>query len=494
MHPLAIILSIALFTTANLLTSYLYLFPIANRCAFPEPAPSAAAPFRLLVFGDPQLEGSSSLVNTEYTYFPSIHDLRRDFTTSTISFSDIVSHAGNLVSIDVPILFKIWRKRLDLFGNDFYLAHIYRSLRWFTLPTHTAVLGDLIGSQWISNSEFDERGRRYWGRVFAGAQKVEDEITAHLTSSELGKDERWAKWVINVAGNHDIGYAGDITKARLARFERIFGRVNWETRFTMPVGPAWNKSIPKLRLVVLNSLNIDGPVEDRELQSSTFEFLDHLVDTRPPLDDSSSATILLTHLPLHKEAGVCVDYPLIKYYPLDKSGAVEEQNHLSNTASAGILNTIYGLGQDSRDSDFVPGHLGRQGLVLTGHDHEGCDVYHYLPKTNDSLEWGDWQAEKWTSSSQAKHSGVPGIREITLRSMMGDFGGNAGLLSAWFDDDKSRWEFAFATCPLGKQHFWWAVHIFDFLTVLLCSLVGLSVTRGNIASQPCLKEGKQKTQ
>ncbi len=60
----------------------------------------------------------------------------------------------------------------------------------------------------------------------------------------------------------------------------------------------------------------------------------------------------------------------------------------------------------------------------------------------------------------------PGLREITVRSMMGEFGGNAGLLSLWFDDHAWEWRFDFAVCALGQQHLWWAVHILDLVTIL----------------------------
>ena len=50
--------------------------------------------------------------------------------------------------------------------------------------------------------------------------------------------------------------------------------------------------------------------------------------------------------------------------------------------------------------------------------------------------------------------------------MMGDFGGNAGLLSLWFDHEAWEWRFEYAECPLGTQHLWWFVHIVDFIVLL----------------------------
>ena len=61
---------------------------------------------------------------------------------------------------------------------------------------------------------------------------------------------------------------------------------------------------------------------------------------------------------------------------------------------------------------------------------------------------------------------TPGVREVTVRSMMGEFGGNAVLLSAWWDDESMRWRYEVGRCMLGVQHIWWGVHILDIFTVL----------------------------
>ena len=64
------------------------------------------------------------------------------------------------------------------------------------------------------------------------------------------------------------------------------------------------------------------------------------------------------------------------------------------------------------------------GVMMTGHDHEGCQIEHHWDQ-----EVEKWKAEKWDDEKRNKNA----IREITVRSMMGEYGGNAGLLSAWFD-------------------------------------------------------------
>ena len=498
MHTSLLVLLLVLFTLANVLTSYLYLYPILHQCSFPaQPErhlsggdiPQQIPPFRLLILADPQLEGDSSLLNPEYGYLPHLSNLWSDVSAvSTIGerLKVTVTHLRDIFAVDIPSILQSYRKRLDLIGNDYYLAHIYRTMHWTMFPTHITVLGDLIGSQWVSDEEFDRRGTRYWKRVLQKGNRIEDERTEGIHIEPLPQDGSWARKVINVAGNHDIGYAGDLSREKMQRYERMFGRANWETRFSLPLEPL-EQDQPELKLVVLNSLNLDGPVLDAQLQTDTYDFVNEVIRYSRPVEDRTTATILLTHLPLHKEAGVCIDGPFIDYYGEEHGGGIREQNHLSDASSKGILEGIYGM---SGKPDAPGKGRGRNGIILTGHDHEGCDVYHHLSDAKEA-ESRTWIAEKWNSSTTTQHNPTPGIREITVRSMMGDFGGNAGLLSAWFDLDKREWQFEYATCALGQQHFWWAVHVLDIVTVVLLNYVGWSIFR---ATNNSVEEtGKVKT-
>lgn len=40
----------------------------------------------------------------------------------------------------------------------------------------------------------------------------------------IGRDRSWETNIINIAGNHDIGYAKDITEEILHRFEMVLKR------------------------------------------------------------------------------------------------------------------------------------------------------------------------------------------------------------------------------------------------------------------------------
>ncbi|PGH05832.1 hypothetical protein AJ80_08280 [Polytolypa hystricis UAMH7299] len=544
---------------------YLYFYPIFLGCAFPLSTPSTSsssrsnspallrtftehlgytkfaarddddhqiAPFRLLVLADPQLEGDTSLPNPDDDLWPRLQRHWRDITATRATEDKLPVLRKNLVEIalvDIPFSFQAYRKRLDLLGNDYYLAHIYRALRWWTKPTHVTVLGDLIGSQWVTDAEFQSRAWRFWNRVFRGGVRVDDEITAtgSATHNNGGKqeeafsmdDKTWSNRIINIAGNHDIGYAGDISDARMARFNREFGRANWDVRFQYNApGEQENSTtragspVPSLHLVVLNSLTLDTPALSSSIQSQTYTYLNDVISYRSPsVEDSTSFTLLLTHLPLHKREGICIDSPHFDFYAEDdeesdtgeprfKEGGLREQNHLSDHVSRmGILQGLFGMSGD----DHAPnGGRGRNGLILTGHDHAGCDVVHFIdhhheaPAETDGQSWS-WSARRYNQNqtttavaaaapeTDPKATTSPSIREVTLRSMMGEYGGNAGLLSIWFDADPSvlEWKYEITTCQMGVQHIWWAVHVVALITVVLLLVLGVLALFGSSEQQ-----------
>ena len=513
---------------------YLYLYPLFHACAFPlsnpDPfttssastaaflhalrdhipslsacdRPTNKAPFRLLVLADPQIEGDSSLPgpNDGLPQRLARHWKKIRAAKSTTERANRAKKAVRTIVItDVPRALRAARKRLDLFGNDFYLAHIYRTLRWWTRPTHVTVLGDLIGSQWVSDREFNARSWRFWNRVFRGGVRVEDEVTVtgeagfdtvvKLDSIRLGEDDAWSSRIINIAGNHDVGYAGDITEARMERFDREFGRANWDVRFEYDTGlngsETLEKSNPSIHLIVLNTLAFDVPALTPSIQAQSYQFLNDVITHRSrPVEDRSTFTLLLTHLPLHKKEGVCTDAPYFSFHDEDdvksdtgtprfKAGGLKEQNHLSDYLShTGILQGLFGM---NGNKDAPAGGKGRNGLILTGHDHTGCDVVHYVKPRAEDMEndeqSSDGKAPNWAWDAVRYHPsstpGTPSIREVTLRSMMGEYGGYAGLLSVWFDSDPAvqEWKYEITMCSLGVQHIWWTVHAVGIVTIVL---------------------------
>ncbi len=518
---------------ASLCTIYLYSYPLFHGCAFPIINASGAAalrgafaqhwpftalldeeqrhriaPFRLFVLADPQLEGDTSLPDPEDGFLRRLDRHRERVFAPHQSKSRrkraIKIALKELILGDLPALLQGWRKRLDLFGNDYYLAHIFRTLRWWSKPTHITVLGDLLGSQWVTDEEFEGRAWRYWKRVLAGGHRVKDDVTFGSVDEAGSPDPYgskeidglgWEDRVINVVGNHDIGYAGDVSKARIARFEKNFGRADWDIRFSLPSanGQDNSSSNPSLHLIVLNDLVLDTPAFDSDIQSASYDYLNSIITQRSlPVEDKGSFTLLLTHVPLYKTEGICADAPFFDFHSSDdsdgvyKSGGLKEQNHLSEHVSrSGILEGIYGM---TANRNAAGNGKGRKGLILTGHDHEGCDVWHHIPDSVDITTIGqddeDTKSESWNSVAwrdaniSTSHTGV---REITLRSMMGEFGGNAGLLSLWFDFDKNEWQYEMQMCQLGVQHIWWGIHVLDCVTICMAMLWFVSSRSGSSA-------------
>lgn len=361
-------------------------------------------------------------------------------------------------------------KRLDTFGNDYYLGHIYNVMKKRLQPTHVAVLGDLFSSQWIGDSEFFNRTRRYVTRLFDQVDEHREYVLDFINNNEK---VNWMKFLdekkainihdleygyndvydwntvnyvkqieneplfLNVSGNHDIGYSGDATWQHMARYFKLFGRDNFWIEYERDTPHAY-------RIVVLNSLLLEGPALQQEFLDYTWEFLYQLFERK-----FKGSTILLTHVPFYKKEGLCVDGPYIDYYNADakeqyKVGKLRSQNHLSYDTTQRALNLIFN---------------DEPGIILTGHDHEGCETFYN--KNTTTAEW---------TASKIKDSEVS-IKEVTVRAMMGEYGGNSGIMTAHFNTNRQEWEFAFDLCPFIVQHVWWATKVISIISALLFSTV-----------------------
>lgn len=348
----------AVFAVFWLLNVYSHNFPLFRRCGW-----SPGSDIRIMAFGDPQITGFSP----------------------TMSF----------------------RKRLDVAGNDYFLAHVVRTMRRFMQPDYSVVLGDLISSQWIDTPEFHSRADRF-ARIFP---------------------PREGEVLFNVSGNHDIGYHGEMTAERVDRYEERYGPLNY----------VHTNEEQNWRLVVVNTLALDGEAYGPQ-QAITHAFLDHL-ERRP----YSGQTVLAIHIPLFKPEGICFDGPMFKYY--EGGARIRSQNHLTLTSTNRLLKAVFANG--------LPG------FVLTGHDHEGC-LTSYVKNKN-----GEYTAVAGLQ---------PGtIQEATVRSIMGEFGGNTGLLSGTYDDVLGEWVFEYSLCPFFVQHLWWVATGASYIGLAALSLIPILI-------------------
>lgn len=368
-------------------------------------------------------------------------------------------------------------KRLDNYGNDYYLGHIYSTMKERLNPSHVAVMGDHFSSQWIYDSEFYNRTYRYVERIFTRPLEYKKNV---LEVHEKHQDYDWQKWLneevkmdplnrfnsrvyndvydwynidkkypnyenplfINLTGNHDIGYSGDATWQHMARFHLLFGQNNYIINYNKGTPEEW-------RIIVLDSLTLEGPALQEEFLNYTWSFVNNI--DKYENKDFKGSTILMTHIPFYKKEGLCKDGPEHKYYVDNtqepyKNGKLRSQNHLLYETTQKLMNIIFPEGSKS-------------GIILTGHDHYGCDSWYNL--LDDS-----WVAEKAINSVGKR---MP-VREIVVTSMMGDFDGQTGILTGHFDKTKLSWLFEFTYCSFLVQHYWWASKISTIVSILLLSI------------------------
>ncbi|KAG0293093.1 hypothetical protein BGZ97_005417 [Linnemannia gamsii] len=292
--------------------------------------------------------------------------------------------------------------------------------------------------------------------------------------------------MINITGNHDIGYGNDISQDRVTRWEQVFGKSNFISSMDIPSMEGngasendtysrrtqtssneeingTNRSSRRLHLVVLNTMLLDGPSSDENLRGQTWAYLQEasLLKEKNPKDK----IVLLTHIPFHKEQGICVDPPDIHVH---WDNTIIEQTMLTPNTTQWILNTL------------------RPDFVLNGHDHYGCDVIHTFHHDQDT-----WIASATDLSSptqplqevqreeeETKEQIQPArrVREITQRSMMAEFGGYSGLFEIKTPvngHEEKDLEFRYTACGFFNDLQVWIVIITDLVVVILWLLFGL---------------------
>ena len=277
----------------------------------------------------------------------------------------------------------------------------------------------MVGSQWISDSEFALRAERFW-KIFSDATPVTAEDVAAGNADGL----EWKNKLIMLPGNHDVGYAGDINRPRLERYEAAFGPFNYRLSWH-PETKGYYPERPELRIAVLNSLTLDTPIWDQTLADDSYAFVDTLLKNKSM--SPAQATLLLTHLPFHKPANVCVDAPEFTYFLPRNGGGIKSQNFMSEVVSNLLKGWLFGFPGGNEEGSEAKS----RGVVMTGHDHEGCQSVHFWDGEAEVKGWNATTRKTWKEQG---NEALESIHEITVRSMMGEYGGNAGLLSAEFDE------------------------------------------------------------
>ncbi|KAF9904151.1 hypothetical protein EC991_002986 [Linnemannia zychae] len=412
---------------------------------------------------------------------------------SSDSFMRMVVFADPQMEGDAKIRRLGKRAHVDLAFNDAFMRHIYKKMMspsWEPLaylssffsspsstgsytprsPTHVSILGDLFSSQWIDDTEFEVRVARY--RSIFPDPSISTALSGTGSSGPI---------MINITGNHDIGYGYDISQYRVERWEQVFGRSNFISTMDIPTAhgaavginendtESWGSSAGsrKLHLVVLNTMLLDGPSSDENLRGQTWEFLQEASSLKQA--NPQDKIVLLTHIPFHKEQGVCVDPPDIRVH---SDNTIIEQTMLTPNTTQWILNNL------------------RPDFVLNGHDHYGCDVTHILAHdqetwtafaTTDLSSPTSLQEEEGQVKQQQDKETSKKVREVTQRSMMAEFGGYSGLFEIKTpvfatspENNSDELEFHYTACGFFNDLQVWVVIITDLIVLGLWSLLGLA--------------------
>ncbi|KAJ2473316.1 hypothetical protein GGI02_000939 [Coemansia sp. RSA 2322] len=309
--------------------------------------------------------------------------------------------------------------KYDLLVNDYYQHHVYKATIAAFCPHYVVTMGDIFSSQWVSKDEYNRRLQRFrW-------------ISHQIDSSN--RPTRSNHIYYYMAGNHDIGYGEETEAYHINRFASNFGPLNteWLTRVDGKLH----------RFAILNAMNLDK-TRHAEYRAQAWSFVKHLAAERQ--QNPEIPLILFSHIPLHKQADACTAAAGTRY--LD--GFVEYQDYLSPTTSAYLLHCLAPV------------------FVLSGHDHDGCRAAHTvkadagygialgnsgkLLRLSKDLcgmspeDLDNYQAsiEAFAHQTVAPATGFNGTAgtstwdtlEVTVRSVMGAYGGAAGV----FDIEKSR--------------------------------------------------------
>lgn len=212
---------------------------------------------------------------------------------------------------------------------DAYVRRAMKTALGTFSPDNVVFLGDLFG-------QGARRDEKRW-------EELRRRVDSALMWPRNGEDFTYR----TVAGNHDVGYSEVIRNhpAMLDRFERWYGKSNFVER------------IGGVDFVGVNSMVLDGRGSETD---NTWAFIEGLSRER---DESKENVprVLLTHLPLPNPAQTCGPLRNSAVIPGRTIGSDREivyQDYLSDESAGRLLRAI------------------EPELILSGHDHDQCEVVH----------------------------------------------------------------------------------------------------------------------
>ncbi|PRQ51783.1 putative protein-serine/threonine phosphatase [Rosa chinensis] len=251
----------------------------------------------------------------------------------------------------LPLPPKSLALELVQFYSDLYMRRAFLSSVLPFDPDVILFLGDYFdGGPYLSDHEWKESLSRL----------------KHIFSLS-GQERHSTIPVYRIPGNHDIGY--EFLHSRrpqaIRRYEKEFGSRNYQ--FT----------VGKVEFIAIDSQAIDGNPQGY-LASSTRAFVKNV-----SLDVQAYPRVLLTHIPLYRQDGTDCG-------PNRKSEII---NQRINVHSPDIQEIVYQNYVTKESSNYLLDSI-QPVLVLSGHDHDQCDVVHkskYGPVKEHTLGTISWQ-------------------------------------------------------------------------------------------------------
>lgn len=287
-------------------------------------------------------------------------------------------------------------------------------------PDTTIFLGDLFdggrewsvrgGEQWDNpDKAFKRYGEAFWVKEYKRFSKIFFETFTKTGVEPRAGQAMRRKIISTLPGNHDLGFGDGVHRPVRNRFHAYFGEGN-------RVDVVGNHTFVSIDAVSISAKDPDHGRMNEDIWGPTMEFLDNVQETRkkaamkelsyqfgnekadsrirfghnvvetnqlkaatlPPakkLEDASLPTILLSHVPLYRDAGTPCG-PLREHWPPSKNAdgtpmEKDDRNALSISRGYQYQNVI------SADlTKDITTKIGDIQYAFSGDDHDYCEVVH----------------------------------------------------------------------------------------------------------------------
>ncbi|PGH18173.1 hypothetical protein AJ80_04560 [Polytolypa hystricis UAMH7299] len=310
---------------------------------------------------------------------------------------------------------------LTIFYADLYLYRTHSLLQQNLRPDTTFFLGDLFdgGREWATDksSSPEERFKHYGNSMWMQEYRRFSRIffdTWRLGGANSASSTRGRKIIASLPGNHDLGFGHGIQRPVVERFQKYFGEGN-------RVDVLGNHSVISVDTVSLSAVDqpdpqtgsssgSDGSSQGDEVWRPAQNFLNDLqvlkarvtreellalqgkreaylaphkvVDAEVPLDLNISPlpagvdlpTIVLTHVPLYRDAGTPCG-PLRERYPPSSTDPLrekDERNAIKIHRGYQYQNVL----TEAISKDIVTKAGPGVTQIYSGDDHDYCEVTH----------------------------------------------------------------------------------------------------------------------